>query len=63
MAYFPLILAFMRRWDGAAGVGSLLALMIPYALCFMVAGITLTVGWVLLDLPLGPGAQVYYAQP
>jgi aminobenzoyl-glutamate transport protein len=61
MSYFPLILAFVRRWDGAAGVGSLLALMLPYALCFMAAGIAMTVGWVLLDLPLGPGAQVHYA--
>lgn len=59
MSYFPLILAFSRRWDGTMGVGSLLALMLPYALCFMVVGISMTVGWVALDLPLGPGAQVY----
>ena len=26
----------------------------------MVVGIGMTVGWVLLDLPLGPGAQVHY---
>lgn len=63
MSYFPLILAFTRRWDAGAGVGSLLALMLPYALSFMAAGIALTVGWVLLDLPLGPGAQVHYAPP
>jgi aminobenzoyl-glutamate transport protein len=44
-------------------VGSLLALMLPYALCFMVAGIGMTVGWVMLDLPLGPGAQVHYTAP
>jgi aminobenzoyl-glutamate transport protein len=60
MSYFPLILAFSRRWDGTMGVGSLLALMLPYALCFMIVGIGMTVGWVLLDLPLGPGAQVHY---
>ncbi|MES2033120.1 MAG: AbgT family transporter [Pseudomonadota bacterium] len=60
MSYFPLILAFSRRWDGTMGVGSLLALMLPYALCFMAVGIAMTVGWVLLDLPLGPGAQVHW---
>ena len=60
MSYFPLILAFGQRWDRGMGVGSLLALMLPYALCFMAAGIAMTVGWVLLDLPLGPGAQVHY---
>ena len=61
MSYFPLILAFGQRWDRGIGVGSLLALMLPYALSFMVVGIAMTVGWVLLDLPLGPGAQVHYA--
>ncbi len=63
MSYFPLILAFSRRWDKTMGVGSLLALMLPYALCFMAMGIAMTVGWVAFDLPLGPGAQVYYSLP
>jgi aminobenzoyl-glutamate transport protein len=63
MSYFPLILTFARRWDKDVGVGSLLALMLPYALCFMVAGISMTVAWVALDLPLGPGAQVHYTPP
>jgi len=61
MSYFPLILAFARRWDGSIGVGSLLALMLPYALTFMALGISMTVAWVALDLPLGPGAQVHIA--
>ena len=34
------------------------ALMLPYALCFMVVGIGMTVGWVVLDLPLGSPAGV-----
>jgi len=63
MSYFPLILAFARRWDGSFGVGSLLALMLPYALTFMALGIGMTVAWVALDLPLGPGAAVHYQPP
>lgn len=63
MSYFPLILAFARRWDGSFGVGSLLALMLPYALTFMALGIGMTVAWVALDLPLGPGADVFYSPP
>ncbi len=63
MSYFPLILVFARRWDSSFGVGSLLALMLPYALTFMALGISMTIAWVALDLPLGPGAQVYYALP
>jgi aminobenzoyl-glutamate transport protein len=63
MSYFPLILAFSQRWEKKMGVGSLLALMLPYALSFMAAGIMMTMAWVALDLPLGPGAQVHYSQP
>lgn len=63
ISYFPLILAFSQRWDRTMGVGSLLALMLPYALIFKAVGIAMTVGWAAFDLPLGPGAQVYLATP
>ncbi|MDQ3471312.1 MAG: AbgT family transporter [Pseudomonadota bacterium] len=63
MSYFPLILAFARRWDKSVGVGTLLALMLPFALTFMAIGIMMVMGWVFLDLPLGPGAQVFYTAP
>lgn len=63
MSYFPLALAFARRWDRDFGVGSLLATMLPYALCFMAVGAAMVISWVALDLPLGPGAQVFYARP
>ena len=63
MAYFPLILGFCRRWDASIGVGSLLALMLPYALTFMVAGALMTGLWVVFDWPLGPGARVSYTPP
>lgn len=63
MAYFPLFLMFARRWAPGYGVGSLLALMLPYALCFMAAGIAMTWAWVAFDLPLGPGASVSWSPP
>ena len=63
MNYFPLVLAYCCRWDKSMGVGSLLALMLPYGLSFMVAGVTMTAAWVFLDLPLGPGATVHYTPP
>lgn len=63
MSYFPLILGFARRWDPSFGVGSLLSLMLPYALCFAAAGVAMTAGWVFLDLPLGPHARVHYTPP
>ena len=55
MSYFPLVLAFARRWDKNFGVGSLLAMMLPYALCFMVAGMAMTICWVSIRLAAWPG--------
>jgi len=63
MSYFPLILGFARRWDKGFGVGSLLALMLPFALTFMALGVCMVIGWVAFDLPLGPGASVFYTAP
>src|SRR3546814_13082492 len=57
MSYFPLVLVFCQRWDKSIGVGSLLALMLPYALCFMATGIMMVIAWVAFDLPLGPHAR------
>jgi aminobenzoyl-glutamate transport protein len=63
MSYFPLLLAFARRWDKSMGVGSMLALMLPYALCFAAAGIVMTGMWVYFEWPLGPHATVSYTPP
>jgi aminobenzoyl-glutamate transport protein len=63
LVYFPLVLAFCQRWVPGYGIGGLVALMLPYTLAFLVGGVLMTVGWVLLDWPLGPGAAVRYALP
>jgi len=63
MVYFPLILIFCQRWQKDFGLGSLAATMLPYSIGLMVIGIALTIGWVVLDLPLGPGAQVFMDVP
>jgi aminobenzoyl-glutamate transport protein len=58
MVYFPLVLVFARRWVPEFGIGSLTASMIPYSIWLMVSGIIMTIAWVYLGLPLGPGADV-----
>ncbi len=63
MVYFPLVLTFCQRWDRQFGMGSLIAAMLPYSLAFLAAGVLLTIGWVALDLPLGPGAGIHYLLP
>ncbi len=63
MVYFPLILIFCQRWQKDFGLGSLTATMLPYSVGLMIAGLAMTIGWVVLDLPLGPGAQVFMDIP
>ena len=63
MVYFPLILIFCQRWQKDFGLGSLAATMLPYSVGLMIAGLALTIGWVVLDLPLGPGASVFMEVP
>jgi aminobenzoyl-glutamate transport protein len=60
MVYFPLVLTFCQRWNKNFGIGSLTATMTPYATLLMIVGLLQTIGWVWLELPLGPGAGVAY---
>jgi aminobenzoyl-glutamate transport protein len=59
MVYFPLILIFCQRWQKDFGIGSLAAMMLPYSMGLLAAGLALVIGWVALDVPLGPGAGVH----
>ena len=59
--YVVVILVVLQRFAPRAGLGTLLALMIPYALAFALAWSALLVGWVALDIPLGPGGPLHYA--
>lgn len=63
MSNFPLVLVICQRWSKGAGVGSVLALMLPYGLAFLAAGCLMVTGWVALELPVGPGAAVAYHLP
>ena len=56
MSYFALILATVQRYDAKAGLGTLIATMLPYTFVFLVSWSLLLMGWIALDLPVGPGA-------
>jgi len=63
MSYFPLIVAFAQKYDGRAGIGTLMALMMPYSVAFFVGWTLFLVVWFYLGLPLGPGAELFYQMP
>jgi aminobenzoyl-glutamate transport protein len=63
MSFFALIIAFIQKYDRNAGIGTVIATMIPYSIAFFIMWTILLVTWILLGLPLGPGAGLYYNLP
>ncbi|MFC2090309.1 AbgT family transporter [Bacteroidota bacterium] len=60
MSFFALIIAFIQKYDKEAGIGTVIATMIPYSIAFMIVWTLLIVIWVWIGLPLGPNAGLYY---
>ena len=56
-ANFVLVLVMCQRWNSRFGVGSLIALMLPYSIAFGAAGLVLVGLWAGFALPPGPGAS------
>jgi aminobenzoyl-glutamate transport protein len=60
MSYFPLIVAFMAKYDPKARVGTLLSLMLPYSVAFLLFWSVFLLLWMTMEWPLGPGAGLWY---
>lgn len=60
MSYFPLIVAFAQKYDPKAGIGTIMSMMMPYSLVFFIGWTLFLVVWFLFEIPLGPGAGIYY---
>jgi aminobenzoyl-glutamate transport protein len=60
MSYFAMIVAFMERYDKKAGIGTIIATMLPYTFIFLITWLALLIVWIILGLPIGPGAPLFY---
>ncbi len=58
MVYFPFIVTLAQRYKKDAGVGTIISIMLPYAVIMLVAWMLLFALWFLLGVPLGPGYPV-----
>lgn len=64
MPYLPLILIFCQRYVPEFGLGSLIAVMLPYSMAILVSSLAMIFVWFAFDLPLGPdGASFEYEIP
>jgi len=58
MVYLPFMVTVAQRYKKDAGIGTIIALMVPYTLWITLAWVVLFVAWFLLGIPWGPGAPV-----
>ena len=58
MPYFALMVVFTQRYQRDAGIGTVIALMIPYALIVTVVWVVFFILWFVIGIPLGPGSPV-----
>ncbi len=63
MPYLPIIIVFAQKYDRKAGLGTLIAAMLPYSVAFAIAWTIMLIAWLLLGVPLGPGAEAFYDVP
>ena len=59
MSYFALVVAFMEKYDPKAGIGTVVATMLPYTIAFLIVWMILLSLWLLIGLPVGPGAELF----
>jgi aminobenzoyl-glutamate transport protein len=59
MSYFALIVAFIQRYDDKTGIGTVISLMLPYSVVFLLGWMVMLVIWIIFDLPLGFGAGMF----
>ncbi|PTM59052.1 AbgT family transporter [Desmospora activa] len=56
--YMPMMLAYISKYQKNSGIGTVISLMMPYALLFLGIWIVMIIAWYLIGLPLGPGVPV-----
>lgn len=60
MSFFALMIVYFQKYDKNAGMGTIIATMLPYSLSFMLGWTFLMIVWIISGLPLGPDAGLYY---
>ncbi len=60
LPYFPLIVVFCRKYVQGCGIGTLVAMMLPYSVALLVLWTLFLIGFWALGIPLGVGASYEY---
>jgi para-aminobenzoyl-glutamate transporter family len=60
LPYFPLVVIYCQRYVKSTGIGTLLSLMLPYSITFLVVWTAFLLIYWTVGLPLGVGASYIY---
>ncbi len=55
MVYLPFIVTVAQRYDKKSGIGTVIALMLPYSVVIFLVWALIFILWFVLGIPLGPG--------
>ncbi len=60
MSYFALLVTYAQKYNKSYGVGTLISLMLPFSIFFLIAWIVILGVWFYFGLPLGFDGPIYY---
>ena len=56
--FMPFIITCGQRYDEDVGLGTIISIMLPYAIAFLASWTMLLIVWYVFNIPLGPGATI-----
>lgn len=60
MTYYAMIIAFAQKYDKKMGLGTLISVMFPYSMFFLVSWTIVLIVWLMFGIDLGPGSPINY---
>jgi aminobenzoyl-glutamate transport protein len=60
MSYFALVIAFIQRYEPKAGIGTVVSVMLPYSVVFLIGWSVMFAFWLTFGWPIGPGSPLDY---
>ena len=60
--YMIVLLTFLRRWEPGAGLGTVMARLLPFTVAFWLVWAAILSVFFFLDLPIGPGNGIFLDQ-
>lgn len=61
LPYFPLVIVFCQKYVKNVGIGTLISMMLPFSIAFMLVRIPMLLMWIWAKIPLGIEGAIYYA--